>query len=274
LDETGLQLGWAACNELLPGGAELRKILDPKEYMQAIFDREYYIRLKTEQLGGTTPYYVQALKYWTILKKFVTDYLDLYYPTAIAMANDTELERFVLQTVNVLQATMESLPPGNAGPRDENRAWSDFSPDEKKNVIVNLITRFCDLVTAGHEQVGNIQVYAQDASFCSWAWPMGESCASKEQAIWQGQLMSLTSTPMPRLMVEVGSDEDWSFLFPRTSHVDSTSAQEVFRQFQNALSSFSAECDDWNAETSERDFPYNFPLWTFNPKYLETSVSI
>lgn len=40
-------------------------------------------------------------------------------------------------------------------------------------------------VTAHHEHYGSVSVYAQDVSFCSFAWPKGEACGTKTTAITQ-----------------------------------------------------------------------------------------
>merc|ERR1712178_482897 len=140
------------------------------------------------------------------------------------------------------------------------------------------LTRYCDLVTAGHDQVGQVQAYAQDASFCAFSWPktlrqQGPLVAPKEVAMGQAIIMSLTSTPMPRLLAR-GPEDDWSHLFPAETKEDRFKLDALFSEFQKELLEFSAFADDYNARASERQFPNNFGLWVFNPKYLETSVSI
>ena len=37
---------------------------------------------------------------------------------------------------------------------------------------------------------------------------------------------------------------------------------------------FSAECDEYNATADSRPFPYCYGLTCYNPKFLETSVSV
>ena len=64
----------------------------------------------------------------------------------------------------------------------------------------------CYLVTAGHEHVGTVPAYAQDVSFCAFNWPKGELCGTKQTAITSAVLMAFTSTPMPMLMAEIGSE--------------------------------------------------------------------
>ena len=44
--------------------------------------------------------------------------------------------------------------------------------------------------------------------------------------------------------------------------------------FQSELRVFSAECDAFNEKAEGASFPHCFGLWCWNPKYLETSVSV
>ena len=81
--------------------------------------------------------------------------------------------------------------------------------------------------------------------------------------------------PMPMLMVEPGSDGDWTHLF-RSDPEQPTPPPlaALFETFQADLRAFSAECDAYDTAASERPFPYGSGLHCFNPKYLETSVSV
>ena len=149
------------------------------------------------------------------------------------------------------------------------------SPALFQQLCVGLIARFIDVVTAGHEQVGTVPAYTQDASFCSMSWPKGESCGTKQTAINQGVLMAFTSTPMPMLMVTPGGDGDWTGLFLKGA--DGRVPQpllDAFATFQSELRVFSAECDAFNDKAEGASFPHCFGLWCWNPKYLETSVSV
>merc|ERR1712151_418330 len=231
-------------------------------------------------MGGLfTPYYQQALTYWKILKRFVERYMIHFYGEGahgdMKIAADEELRRFALHTINGLQALAGLIPPGDkVRPFNLAMSWGQFSDARKREIIVNLLTRYCDLVTAGHDQVGQVQAYAQDASFCAFSWPKtlrqeGPLVAPKEVAMGQALIMSLTSTPMPRLLAR-GPEDDWSHLFPAESKEDRSKLDALFSKFQNELQTFSDSADDYNAKASERAFPNNFGLWVFNPKYLET----
>ncbi|CAE7206156.1 ALOX15 [Symbiodinium sp. CCMP2592] len=276
LDNEGLQLAWASAYKLLPP----EYVLDtasgsegPVELMETLFDREKVIKRKQEQ-GLATSYYQQALRYWRILRKFVADYLDHYYGTGsrgeMALAADEELKLFLLQTVTQLQAFSDPFSTGQM-----HELWPSVPNSRKKPIFINFLTRFCELVTVGHEQVGQVQAYAQDASFCTFSWSKslrqeGPLVGPKEVALGGALLMALTSTPMPRLLAQSPAD-DWSHVFPAMSEGDRA---KIFGDFQAELRKFSAECDEYNATAAERPFPNDFGLWVFNPKFLETSVSI
>jgi len=276
LDNEGLQLAWASAYKLLPAEYLASESEGPIAFMESLFDREKMIQQKREQ-GMFTQYYQQSLEYWKIVKKFVSSYLDHYYGVGekgdLALAADEEMKRFLLQTVTLMQNFSDPLSQGSV-----QDLWPSVVPFRKKEIMVNFLTRFCELVTVGHEQAGAVQAYAQDGSFCAFSWAKtlrkeGTLAAPREIALGAALLMALTSTPMPRLLVQKPED-DWSHLFPAASDADRASLTKIFEDFQSELRRFSGECDAWNAATKERSFPNDFGLWTFNPKYLETSVSI
>lgn len=275
LDDEGLQLAWASAFQILPPDY-ITNESDPIKMLESLFDREAQIEKKRSE-GLFTAYYKQALQYWKILHGFVSSYLDHYYGTGakgdLAMAADQELKLFILQAINLVQTLASPLTGHRV-----NELWPHLSDARKRRIMTNFITRFCELSTAGHEQVGDVQAYAQDPSFCSFSWPKslrreGALVAPKEVGLGVALIMALTSTPMPRLLVREPTD-DWSHLFPGASEADRSKLNSIFERFQSELQTFSKECDDYNAEAKNRAFPNDFGLWVFNPKYLETSVSI
>ena len=60
--------------------------------------------------------------------------------------------------------------------------------------------------------------------------------------------------------------DNWSHLFPATAETDRIKLDRLFEDFQEELRTFSADCDAYNADARERSFPYDFGLWSFNPK--------
>ena len=84
-----------------------------------------------------------------------------------------------------------------------------------------------------------------------------------------GGSLPLSSTPERR------SDGDWTGLFLKGA--DGRVPQpllDAFATFQSELRVFSAECDAFNEKAEGASFPHCFGLWCWNPKYLETSVSV
>ena len=131
-------------------------------------------------------------------------------------------------------------------------------------------------MTSGHEQVGAVAPYVQDASFCAFKWLPDHSVGTKQVAIAQGLLMAFTSTPMPLLMrpMREGSEpwEPWTHLFPNESPLtpiaNKTQADQSFEDFQTALQDLSREMDSHDEKHPDEI------VYCFNPKHLETSVSV
>ena len=275
LDDEGLQLAWAAAPQLLPADY-LTSETDPIKILESLFDREAQIEEKRRQ-GLITAYYNQALRYWKILRGFVSAYVDHYYGQgekgALAMAGDQELRYFMLQSINMFQALKSPMSGGSV-----YELWPKVEDGRKRKIMIDFICRICELATAGHEHVGGVQAYAQDPSFCSFSWPKslrkeGALVAQREIGVSVALVMALTSTPMPKLMVREPTD-DWSHIFPATTEADRSKLNKIFQDFQSELLTFSKWCDEYNREAKSRAFPNDFGIWVFNPKYLETSVSI
>ena len=267
--EEGLQLAWAAAPSLVFGGPELAGDagLDDGRLFAALFDRRVYVDRVTEKLGGSTPYWDQASEYHGIVKGFAKAYLDCYYATPDALLDDAQAMHFLGECVGQL-----TRPSAADLTKDPSTVLGALSAAATYDLLVNTVSRYCDIVTAGHEQVGTVPVYAQDVSFCSFRWPEGEMMGTKQTAITQATLMAFTSMPMPMLLCEPGSSGDWTHLFldgPQKPTLDAH-----FAAFQAALAAFSAKCDAYDAAAADRPFPHCFGLSTFNPKYLETSVSV
>lgn len=101
----------------------------------------------------------------------------------------------------------------------------------------------------------------------------GVMACPKPVAIGQGLIMSLTSTPMPRLLV-TAPEFDWSRIWLRRTPEEGAALDAIFARFQENLAAFSLQCSRYNDTIGERSFPDNFGLWSFDPALLETSVSI
>lgn len=253
-DDVGMQLAFAAAPSLILSGVEV----GPEQGGPYLNRAEYIDYLKDKQ-GIDTEYYRQSKKYYLIIRKFLVDYFACYYPSKTDVVADKEMQAMLKQLVFQL----ELLSPSAV-------SFMSVLPtdvDVIYNRIVDIISNFVFVVTAGHEQVGAVEAYVQDVSFCAFKWVPDALVGTKQTATAQTLLMSFTSTPMPKLL---GSD--WTHLF--TPATGSSSPSAAFTEFQQALQTLSQECDAYNAAASSRPFPECFPMYVINPKMLETSISV
>mmetsp|Transcript_4065 Transcript_4065/g.12977 ORF Transcript_4065/g.12977 Transcript_4065/m.12977 type:complete len:96 (-) Transcript_4065:210-497(-) len=90
-------------------------------------------------------------------------------------------------------------------------------------------------------------------------------------------LMCLTSSITPTLMPSSGStfeQHDWAHIYPSKNPVEAEELAQMNRDFQLKLGSLADELDAYNDAAPHRPFPDNTGIWTANPRYMETSVSI
>jgi len=265
--DQGLHLAFAAAPRLLMSGMEV-----PPEEGGPMFNRADYVDYLRNKKGIDTEYTRKSKRFWLICQRFVTDYIACYYPSHAAFAMDVEIQAMFKQ----LLFQLEFISPALLGmPRPGGR-FTDV--EQVYTTMVNLISDFMFVCTAGHEQVGAIEAYVQDASFCAFKWTPGSLIGTKQTATAQALLMSFTSTPMPRLL---GSD--WTHLFPPSSQREGNNATDTngapspaaaFKVFQDELQALSRDCDADNEAAPMRPFPECFPLDVLNPKHLETSIAV
>lgn len=123
-------------------------------------------------------------------------------------------------------------------------------------------------------------------------------------------LMCLTSSIAPTLMPDPTStfeQHDWAYLYPASSTAEADLLREINRRFQararrcpppsplavlpprhhmnrppspgiavsqEGLGELAREMNLYNQQAPSRPFPDNTGVWTANPRYMETSVSI
>mmetsp|Transcript_76798 Transcript_76798/g.183983 ORF Transcript_76798/g.183983 Transcript_76798/m.183983 type:complete len:652 (-) Transcript_76798:75-2030(-) len=262
LTDKGLSLAFAAAPSLLVtghevGGSQGGPILDLKKYFQHL-----------KKQGIQTEYWRQAEELFEIYERFLSNYLSCYYPSKEALVKDPELIAMAKHYFSRLEAaSAESLSRIRAPfittvdqSIDVNQAWEFY---------VHWLASIMWVVTAGHEQQGAVEVYAQDASWTAFKWTPGRTMGTKQTATAQALLMSFTSTPMPKLL-----GEDWSFLFPEPWVPSAQTPKSVFQGFQSELLAMAERCDKYNELAPTRAFPDCFPVYTCNPRVLETSVSV
>ena len=226
--------------------------------------------------GVDTPFYRACERYHGIVARWVDAYCARYYPEGVAADDEAVafLEQIMLTTS---QSTVASygLQLGAAFAASRGR------PLRMRRLLVCFLTRFIELVTLGHEQVGAVQVYAQDASFASFSWKKGDLCGTKEAAMQGATLMCLTSSITPTLMPGDDStfeQHDWSFLYPhppgQQSATDAADLKALNRTFQEELAAMARDLDAEMAAAPAKAFPDNMGSCTVNPRYMECAVSI
>lgn len=265
--DKGMQLMFAAAPKLLKSGFEV-----PKEEGGPILDQERYVEWLLHK-GVDTEFLRMSVQFWRILRRFVVSYLDYYYDSHAALVADAELANMIRQ---YLTQTREISAVALMHPAvDTGYAAGRMVPTELVEryyeTTVSIITSFCYNVTAGHEHAGAVEAYVQDASFCAFKFTPGALMGTKESATSTALLMAFTSTPMPQLL---GSD--WTHLFAPRSEPPPGRPDPiaVFQAFQNELRAFSEFCDAQNARCIHQPFPDNFPIYVFNPRLLEISISV
>jgi len=264
LTHHGMKLGFSKSGDLLRSGIE--KEARASNNGRPIVNKAKYYEFMKEQ-GIDTPYFQYSAKYWKVVEKFVATYLESYYEDDASFLADAPLVMMIRQLVYQMHsvATIDLNS-------DVLLAADTPTAQHFKAMAIEMLTLYIWQVTAGHEQVGTIASYVQDVSFCSFKWCKGASVGTKQVAIAQGMLMASTSMPMPPLM---GSD--WTHLFPPAtskSRPQGSSPHLAFHTFQAELQALSAEIDEWNAASATRPYPWNYPMYVFDPKLLETSVNV
>uniref|UniRef100_A0A7S2M8G6 Lipoxygenase domain-containing protein n=1 Tax=Zooxanthella nutricula TaxID=1333877 RepID=A0A7S2M8G6_9DINO len=274
--EQGMTMAFSAAPGLLMSGMEV-----PASEGGPILNRERYTEYLREKRGIDTEYWRQSLSFWRVCRRFVADYMLYYYPTRAAAVFEPDLramfQQFQFQLELTLPILIEAEESENRardaeGSSDAGNAVNSPLVDKAYEHMLDIFADFIMLVTAGHEQVGAVEAYVQDVSFCAFKWTPGALAGTKQTATAQALLMSFTSTPMPKLM-----GDDWTHLFPpldRPPPAGAKTPQQSFKDYQDALKVMSTDCDAYNAATPTRTFPECFPLYVMNPKNMETSISV
>jgi len=289
--EPGLAMAFNAAGSLVRGGFECSP---------PILDRVKYAEHLSNQ-GIATPFWQDAKDYWIVLKRYVWRYLAYYYAKPADLFVDKEFRAFLQQIEHHYKNVTSIAAMGTNIPKKSlvSSAPNDDNYEERYRGVVDLITFFIYLVTAGHEHVGSIEAYVQDPTFCAFKWIPGHMCATKQTAIEQALLMSFTSLPMPPLLGSKrkgsdckGRDCDWTHLFvldPEKNKRVSVSEtwlpfdskyervmgpRESFEAFQQDLSDLEEQLSKEEKEVQKKKHPWNYPVYVFNPSRLEISVAV
>jgi len=256
LTEQGFGLALAAAPSLV-NGAEA----EAKKGGPILFRPEYVAYLKKK--GIDTEYWRQSLQIYEIFHRFVQGYLACYYPKKEDLANDPEMGAMVRQYFYQLEMASPSML-GRPGPNVFEA--NTTTVEDTYTFYSQWLAQIMLYVTAGHEQAGAVEVYAQDVSWTAFRWVPGQRCGTKQTATATALLMSFTNMPMPKLL-----GGDWTHLFPSPKTGD---PKGIFKTFQEELLKMADDCDAYNASATTRPFPECFPMYVNNPRLLELSVSL
>ena len=185
-----------------------------------------------------------ALALYNVIRAFVLEYIGLYAPTDEALEGDVALIAF--------WSHLQSAPP------------TVKFPGRSKAAIVDLLAQFIWSVTGLHEAVGTVNEYVIDPTFMGTKIRPGREMSDVQASMQYLLVMALTGLGMPRLM-DVG---DAAGVFD-ADHV----GRGAFQRFHEALEKLSAQNDAANERRMSHP-SRKWPCETFNPKHLETGVSI
>ncbi|KAG9401109.1 hypothetical protein AC1031_009867 [Aphanomyces cochlioides] len=116
------------------------------------------------------PFHEDGLDYWSIVHKFVSSYIDLYYKSDTEILADRSIQNF--------WAFLDTLP----GP---------FPPLNLTN-LKNVIAQCIFWVTAIHNHVGTLAEHASDPAFVGSSWVEGEMASRPGDGVRYALLMSIT----------------------------------------------------------------------------------
>ncbi len=194
-------------------------------------------------MGDRFPWATDALKLYEVIRAFVVDYIELYTHGADVM-DDVHLAGF--------WSHLDTLPP------------TVRFPTRSKGSLVDVLSQFIWSVTGMHEAVGTVHEYVLDPTFMGTKIRAGAEMADVQASMQALLVMALTGLQMPQLM-DLG---DAAGVFDADHR-----GRDAFARFHDALAALSADIDAANVRR-KADPERPWPCETFNPRYLETGVSI
>ncbi|KAG7370111.1 hypothetical protein IV203_027857 [Nitzschia inconspicua] len=176
-----------------------------------------------------------------------------YIPESMRNVKDYPVNQDLTEFCNVI--TNLSFLEGLANSLDlvHGRDLSSFDD------IVNTLTSLICNVTGMHELVGQISDYFVHPKICGTTIRRGKEIDSIQIYQLNCTLVSSTGLRMPRLM------GNWEHLMTRNRYADDSVA--LLREFQKDLENLSVEIDKRNDSRA-------FPMSSFDPVHLESSVSV
>jgi len=194
-----------------------------------------------DALGDQYPFRQDAIDFQHIVRKFVTAYVDVYYPTNADLVADENFRQFWKELL--LHTSRDDNIPNISSKKD----------------LCELLTQYITLVTAYHKMVGSVSEYVTNPVAAT-----GKIRPDKNVADVQASLQTLiialfTSYPQPKLL------DNFQHLLLEDEYYSQT--KNIFTQFTKDLKQLQEKIEQRNLI---RPYPYN----AFNPKYLLSAVSI
>merc|ERR1719428_1937971 len=127
------------------------------------------------------------------------------------------------------------------------------------NVVINILAQFCVTVTGHHEQVGAVEAYVQDVSWCAFKFTPGSLAGTKQTATAQALLMMMTATPMAKIW-----PCDWSHVFEKRKQPNGNpDPWQCFAQYQSELGQLAAEIEEHNTTCASKPYPHHWPMYVW-----------
>lgn len=204
---------------------------------------ELVARKGAEGMGNRFPWVTDALALYEVIRAFVVDYVDAYATDEQVMA-DVELIGF-WDHLNTAPATV-------------------MFPGRSKAALIDVLSQFIWSVTGMHEAVGTVHEYVLDPTFMGTKIRPGIEIADVQASMQYLLIMALTGLQMPKLM----DIRDAAGVFDADMR-----GRAAFARFHARLAALSGLIDAANVvRLADPERPW--PCQTFNPKNLETGVSI
>jgi len=185
------------------------------------------------------PYAEDALEFRGVIHRFVSAYVQVYYPNDEALRSDPQLHDF-------WEALHFNMP--EKAPQLTGRAH-----------LIEILSFFIDAVTGMHNHVGNIGDYFRSPTFVSSKIRQGTQQADVQAAFQGLNIALLTAMATPKLL-----NNFEHLLLPDQHHANTTA---IFRSFQRELEELADTIEQKNIN---RTFPCN----SYNPHTMLSSVSV
>jgi hypothetical protein len=207
-------------------------------------------------VAAQLPLYRDGMLLWATIQKYVETYLRIFY-TEESILEDEDIQKFY-----------EYFGPNKFLPKSLELEAFNFAN------LVDLVTESIWYVTGGHEFLGAVVEYLTPGGGTAGKVKRGKARADAMTYTLILAMMTATGTIEPPLM------DDWSHIFEvkaweeKEKGKTTTKKQEVLnviRQFQIDLA---AASDDIESENIRRTQRGEKSFVAFDPRILETSVSI